>query len=139
AVRERVGEVSMDGTPTPPIPLSVPSQSSSWGDGESSGLADLRPPQRWRGGESGVLDAWGPARGPWAMPRLWRRTTLLLLADVVALAVGCVGAWFVWEVVYGEPTPLGLWPALVVSGLCIAAYAASGLYNAFPLPPVEEV
>ena len=125
--------------------LSLPSK-AGWGDGESSGHVELRPQQRSYANGTGILGVKGSVQGlrglsqdVSAVPGLGRRNALLLIADAAALATGCTVATVTWEVLYEAPNPLDPWLVVAVSALCIAAFVASGLYSAFPLPPVEEV
>ena len=74
-----------------------------------------------------------------AVPHLWARNGVLLLADVTALVVACMTAELAWLWSTGEANPLGMELCLGAGALCIAAYAVGGLYSVFPITPVEEV
>jgi Undecaprenyl-phosphate galactose phosphotransferase WbaP len=112
----------------------------NWGDGESREHVVVRV-ARYGGAPvpGGLLDAQAAVPKPRPLLWSWRRNAVLLLADAVAMAVGHGMALVVLDGLYGTPSLIAPSVALAVSVLCIAAYAASGLYSAFPLPPVEEV
>lgn len=115
------------------VPIAVAPAAPSSGDGAQGMVVEVRerPP-------APLAQASATRLIPGAA-LLWRRNAVLVLADVAALGAGCGVSVLAWRAFYADPVPLVPWQAAVMGLLCLAAFAAAGLYDAFPLPPVEEV